>query len=73
MKRSEILKRAAVTDSLIGVFTLILDGDDAGRRDAELLIQRLSHDERVRLRNAVSDLGEALDSATLDLHLRRDE
>jgi hypothetical protein len=72
MKRSELLKAAAVTDTLVAVFTLILDGDDGGRRDAEEMIQRLSHDERLRLRQAVSDLDSALDNAVMDLHLKRD-
>ena len=70
MKRSELLKAAAVTDALVAIFTLILDADDAARRDAEELIQNLNHSERVRLRNAVSDLDSALDAATLDLHLK---
>jgi hypothetical protein len=71
MKRSELFKKAAVVDTLAAIFTLILDADDGGRRDAEEMIQRLNHAERLRLRQAVSDLDAAIDAATLDLHLSK--
>jgi hypothetical protein len=65
MKRSELFKAAAVTDTLVAIFTLILDAGEASKLEAAELIRKLDPKSRRDLRAALQELDELLDDVSL--------
>lgn len=65
MKRSELFKAAAVADTIVAIFTLILDAGCASKREAAELIRRLGPQARRDLRAALQELDELLDDVSL--------
>ena len=72
MKRSELLKKAAVTDSLVAVFILTLDGSDRDLQEVADLLCDMAPAELKTLRVALARLDGMLDALALDRHLKRD-
>lgn len=72
-QRSELFKKAAITDSLVAVFTLTLDGSDRDLQEVADMLCDMAPAELKTLRAALARLDGMLDAVALDRHLRRDE
>ena len=71
-QRSELFKKAAITDSLVAVFTLTLDGSDRDLQEVADMLCDMTPSELKTLRAALDRLEGMLDALALDRHLKRD-
>jgi len=65
MNRSELFKKAAAADTLVSIFTLMLDAGESSKREAAELIRKLGPEQRRDLRATCQETDELLDDTIL--------
>jgi hypothetical protein len=65
MNRSELFKRAGGADTLVSIFTLMLDAGEASKLEAAEMMRKLTPQQRRDLRGAVQTIEETLDDVIL--------